>query len=91
MSEIVIEYDGSYPNLCSGELVATIDGKRWEFPIYCMSPGGSIIFDDDGNENITQGPWSISSWPEGFPEGMKNELTDAVNSNVTWGNCGGCI
>ena len=91
MAEIKIEYDGAYPNLCSGKLIATIDGKRWEFPDYCMSPGGSVWFDDDWCEHVEQGPWSISDWPQGFPEELKGELVDAVNENVTWGNCGGCV
>jgi len=91
VSEIIIEYDGAYPNLCSGKLIATIDGKRWEFPDYCMSPGGSVSFDEDWNAEVTQGEWSISDWPNDFPESLKSELVDAVNANVTWGNCGGCV
>jgi hypothetical protein len=91
MIEINIEYDGAYPNLCAGKLIATIDGRRWVFPDYCMSPGGSVSFDDDFNEHVTQGPWSISDWPKGFPEEMKEQLVEAVNENVTWGNCGGCV
>jgi len=91
MSEILIEYNGEYPNLCSGKLIATIDGRRWIFPNYCMSPGGSVSFDSDWNEEVTQGPWSISDWPIGFPGNLKAELIDAVNDKVTWGNCGGCV
>jgi hypothetical protein len=91
MAEILIEYSGAYPNLCSGKLVATIDGKRWEFPDGCMSPGGSEWIDDNLDRHVEKGPWSISDWPQGFPEELKDELTAAVNENVTWGICGGCV
>jgi hypothetical protein len=91
MAKITVEYNGSYPNLCSGQLVATIDGRRWVFPDHCMSPGGSVPFGDEWNEHVTQGPWSISEWPEGFPEDLQSELIEVVNGNVSWGNCGGCV
>ena len=91
MSDIKIEYDGAYPNLCGGKLAATVDGQRWVFPDYCMSPGGSVSFDEDWSETVTQGPWSICGWPPLFPEDKKAELLDAVNSQVEWGNCGGCV
>lgn len=90
MADIKIDYNGAYPNLCSGKLIATIDGRKWVFPDYCMSPGGSVWFDDDWCKHVEQGPWSISGWPADFPKDLKAELTDAVNSQVTWGNCGGC-
>ena len=91
MTNIYIEYDGEYPNLCCGSLFATINGKRWEFPAYCMRPGGNVWFDDDGLEVVEDGPWSISEWPDGFPKDMKDALIDAVNESVAWGNSGGCV
>jgi len=46
---IKIDYDGAYPNLCSGKLTVTVEGseikranKVWSFPSHCMSPGGGI-------------------------------------------------
>jgi hypothetical protein len=91
MNQIKIVYDGSYPNLCSGKLAVYIGEDRWVFPDYCMSPGGSVSFDDEWNEEVTQGPWSISEWPLLFPEELKEEVINAVNSQVEWGNCGGCV
>lgn len=91
MAEITIEYDGSYPNLCSGVLVVVVDGERWKFPPHCMSPGGSVSFDDDWSETVTQGAWDIGEWPHLFPEELKHDVINAVNCQVEWGNCGGCV
>ena len=85
-----IEYDGRWPNLCSGNLVVTLDGKRWEFPRSCLSSGGTAGC--SGSESYcTQGPWSINEWPEGFPEDKKQYTISEVNGTITWGCCGGCI
>ena len=86
-----IEYDGGYPNLCSGGLVVTIDGKRWVFPSHCLSSGGSVWFDAGWSEHIESGPWSISEWPEDFPEDLKEETEREVNYQIPWGCCGGCV
>ena len=88
---IIVEYDGEYPNLCSGQLNVVIDGRRWVFPGHCMAPGGSVSFTDDWAEVVTQGPWSIEKWPPLFPEDKKGEVLSAVNDHVEWGNCGGCV
>ena len=55
---IEIDYDGEWPNLCSGRLIVTINGKQWEFPNYCLSSGGSVSFDKHYNETINYGPWT---------------------------------
>jgi len=89
--DIKIEYDGAYPNLCSGTLVVEIDGKRWIFPSYCMASGGSVSFDESWNEHVSSGPWSLDEWPDGFPESDKARVIDAINSAVEWGCCGGCV
>ena len=85
-----VSYDGAYPNLCSGQLVMAIDGARVDFPSHCLSSGGSVSFDKDWSENVTDGPWSISQYPEGFPEELKAAAVDLVNENVPYGCCGGC-
>lgn len=89
--KITVKYDGRYPNLCRGTLVVTIDGKEWTFPNYCLSSGGCVSFDDDWQEEVTGGPWKITDWPDGFPEEHKVATLDAVNDQVEWGCCGGCI
>ena len=88
---IKVKYDGSYPNLCSGKLILIIDDKEWVFPDYCLSSGGGVSFNEDWEENVTSGEWSITDYPEGFPEDMKQAAEDAVNSEIDFGCCGGCV
>lgn len=91
MNEIEIKYDGRYPNLCSGKLIAIIDGKEWIFPDHCLSSGGYVSFDDNWSEEVGQGPWSISEYPDDFPENLKQAVEDAVNESIPHGCCGGCV
>jgi hypothetical protein len=86
-----IEYNGKYPNLCSGNLVVIIDDKRWEFPDYCLSSGGSVWFNGEWQEHVSHGPWSIYEWPEGFPEALKDSVIEEINYQISHGCCGGCI
>jgi hypothetical protein len=86
-----VSYDGAYPNLCSGDLVLAIDGEPIAFPSHCLSSGGSVSFDEEWNENVSEGDWSISEWPSDFPEELKNEALDIVNGNISHGCCGGCV
>jgi hypothetical protein len=87
---IIVKYSGKYPNLCSGQLIVDIDGATWTFPDYCLSSGGSITFDGDWNENVTNGRWSICKWLENFPEELKEAVLAEVNASVRHGCCGGC-
>lgn len=89
--DIKVKYNGSYPNLCSGKLIVIIDGVSWEFPPYCLRSGGGVSFDENWNENVWQGEWSISDWPEEFLEELKEVVLDAVNEQIKHGCCGGCI
>ena len=82
-----VSYDGGYPNLCSGALVLSLAGKDVEFPNYCMSSGGTVIRTEDGDMDITEGPWEIIDWPEE----RKQIAESVVNSNVVQGCWGGCI
>ena len=84
-------YDGKYPNLCSGELIFLLGGEKIVFPKYCLSSGGGVSFSKDWEEHVSSGNWTISDWPENFPEGLKQEAEDLVNSNVRKGCCGGCV
>lgn len=86
--KILVEYDGKYPNLCSGTLKITIDDVEYVFPSQSLSSGGSIKSNYDGTY---KGPWTISEWPECFPEILKLHVEKAVNKNVEHGCCGGCI
>lgn len=89
--DIKIEYNGRFPNLCSGDLVVTIDDVRWNFPSYCLSSGGNVWFDDEWSEHVEEGEWTISEYPLNFPEELKAAVLDAVNERIPYGCCGGCV
>jgi hypothetical protein len=86
-----VSYNGAYPNLCRGKLIMELDGNKIIFPEYCLSSGGSVSFTDDWEEIVTKGEWSIDSFPENFPEELKQEAENLVNENINFGCCGGCI
>lgn len=88
---IKIEYDGAYPNLCSGKLVVFVDGKRWEFPKYCLTSHGGVWFDDDWGEHIDLGEWSVDKWPDKFPDNLKTIVEREINECIPHGCCGGCL
>ena len=94
---IKIDYDGFFPNLCSGNLNVTIDDKTWDFGKYALISGGHICggAHTDWDMWAEYGPWSIDedAWPEGFPEDeyLRLNVLEAVNGQVSWGCCGGCI
>jgi hypothetical protein len=89
--EIHVKYDGAYPNLCAGSLQVTIGKKVWNFPKYCMQSGGNVGFTKERDEIVTCGDWSITEFPEGFPEKYESAVVDAVNEQVQHGCCGGCV
>ncbi len=71
---------------CSGDLEVVIDGTKWKFPKRALVTGGYVVWDDVGF-----GPWNINKWPDGFPEELKEATLKAVNEQVKWGCCGGCV
>lgn len=84
-----VSYDGAFPNLCSGTLVLRIDGVERTMPPYCMISGGSVWFDEDLSEHVTQGEWRVI-----VPDDLKayeQEIISCVNANVPHGCCGGCV
>lgn len=84
-----VSYDGEFPNLCSGTLVLRIDGETVQMPDYCMRSGGSVWFDDEWNEHVTSGEWSVEV--PAWLESLQNEIERVVNDNVRCGCCGGCV
>lgn len=87
-----IDYNGRYPNLCSGQLIVTIDGVEWRFPEYCLRSGGSCYFTNNyRDEHVKKGDWSVTDWPEGFPEDQKEAVINEINAVLPKGCCGGCI
>ncbi len=88
-----IEYDGSYPNLCSGHLIVHIDDTKYDFGCYCLSSGGGISFDADFSEIVTSGPWTLveDSIPSDFPKDRLPELRNLIDSEIPQGCCGGYV
>lgn len=84
-----VSYDGAFPSLCSGTLVLRIDDEEVEFPKCCMYSGGSVWFDDEWNEHVGIGKWSVNV-PEKYAN-LKDEIERCVNEHVEWGCCGGCV
>lgn len=90
---IKINYDGKYPNLCSGRLIVYIDGEKWDFGTHCLVSGGCIKRDKDWNMWTEQGDWYIrdEDYPKDFPEEYKELVINEINACIPHGCCGGCI
>ena len=87
-----VSYNGGYPNLCSGKLIMKLNGKRIEFPDYCLRSGGSWYFTNGySEEHVEEGEWEIEEFPKNFPEELKEKANELVNNNVPFGCCGGCL
>ena len=83
-----VSYSGSYPCLCGGNLIVRIDGKEVDLG-KCLLSGGSVTFDDDWNECVEKGAWSVYLSEE--YRQYEEEITRLVNENVKFGCCGGCV
>lgn len=96
-----VNYTGSYPCLCSGEVTLKIDGEIIKFckyksdserngrPYLSLISGGEAYFDSDYNTIITYGPWGINLDPR-YAE-LEKEILEVINDNVPEGCCGGCL
>lgn len=84
-----VSYDGAFPNLCSGTLVLKINGEVRTMPDYCLHSGGGVYFDEDWNETVTSGRWSITL-PDDL-EPLRDEIEECINENIPYGCCGGCV
>ena len=87
---ITLTYDGYWPNSCSGNLIVTIDEMTYHLG-NCLCSGGSVWFDEEWCEHVESGPWSINEWPDNFPKEYQQQVIDAVNLEIGWGCCGGCV
>lgn len=90
---IKIKYDGYYPNLCRGHLEVWVDEKYYDFGEYCLISGGAVSFDENWEEHITKGDWSIDeeNIPKDFPKELLPELLEEINIQIPHGCCGGCV
>lgn len=87
-----VEYDGCYPNLCSGDLIISVNGLRYTIKKYSLISGGSVWFDDDWNEHVEHGLWTIRE--DALPDELKihkEKIEKVINENIPEGCCGGCV
>jgi len=87
-----VSYDGKWPCLCHGTLIIKVDGKIYSFR-NAMISGGCIMGGPSTDWNMwsEQGPWELDLEEHPELEQYKEEITRAVNENVEYGCCGGCI
>lgn len=88
-----ISYDGEPPTLCSGSLTIEIAGVQFRLPEHTFESGGSVTFDDEWEETITEGPWKFDEYAE-IPEELepfREKILEVMNENVEHGCCGGCV
>lgn len=90
-----VSYNGRYPNLCSGDLVLSVDGEEVTIGRYgALSSGGSVWFSNGyAEEHVEHGEWSLgyAFENEEFSEEEKARILELVNENIPEGCCGGCI
>lgn len=95
-----VSYSGKYPNLCGGILVLDVKGKKYTFGGYgsghfrsFWSSGGGCGFSKNYNDSyVNHGEWRIdvARLPKELEE-YANEIDEALNKNVSFGCCGGCL
>lgn len=97
-----ISYTGKYPNLCTGDLILEVDGKRYTFGLILnrenilptfWDSGGSCGFSKDYSESyVYPGKWIINA--DELPQELQkyaDEIDELFNENVPYGCCGGCL
>lgn len=86
---------------CDSKLKVTIDGEsfiigeiiEFEGERYCphLHSGGDVWFDEEMDEHIESGPWTVDNIPEKFIC-VKELLEEKINEIMPFqGCCGGCV
>ena len=90
---ITVDYNGKYPNLCSGVLRVEVSGIWYNFGQHVLHSGGSVSFDEDWCEHVAHGDWTIDDedWPINFPMELREATLEEINSVIPHGCCGGCV
>ena len=93
MEKLKIEYNGSWPCLCMGQLKVWIGETLYDFGKHILITGGRICKDKDCNMWAEKWTWSINrdNIPENFPEDRIEDLLREINNTIPQGCCGGCI
>lgn len=82
----------SYYSLCSSRITVSIDGNWVTLSKYSLRTGGSVWFDDDYNEHVECGEWTIDD--DALPSNLshlKEKVEKVINDNFPQGCCGGCV
>lgn len=100
-----IDYDGKYPNLCTGVLTLKINGVIHKFNSYNKHlegnpylekfwvTGGNCGFTNGYMDSyVNRGEWEVNvgHLPD-FLKPYADELIELFNDNVPYGCCGGCL
>lgn len=86
--EIVVEYDGSYPSTCMGNLKITVDEKEIYNESCCCRSTGTVWFDEDWDEHVESGKliWE-DAWK--FEKDIQEAVAEKLQNYAVC--CGGCI
>jgi Ribonuclease G/E len=88
MDNIQVEYDGRYPNACSGRLTIKKDGELIYQERHCCRSTGCVWFDDEWGEHVVSGEllWEdANQFDEEVQEAVRQRLSQVAVC------CGGCI
>ena len=58
--------------------------------LFVCTYGCFASFDEDWNEMVGVGDWSVE-FPKDFPEELKDKVLNCINEEIPHGCCGGCI
>lgn len=88
MRDIKVEYDGKYPNTCSGRLKIWVNSELIYSKEFCCHSTGSVWFDDDWSEHIEEGEliWGDANQ---FDEEIQQAVRDKLSCVGVC--CGGCV
>ena len=90
MRDIKVEYDGEYPNTCSGNLKIYLDNKLIYDKEFCCNSTGSVWLDDEWQEHVEEGELV---WDGMEAKKFDKDIVDAVNKKLSEFHvcCGGCV
>ena len=88
--KIEVEYDGAYPNTCSGTLTVRVNGKEVYKQSGCCSSSGRVWFDEEWGSHIDNG---TLTWDEDEASQFDDEIRESVRDLLATFEvcCGGCI
>ena len=104
MTAELVSYDGAYPNLCYGTMIATINGRKVSFgytykenlleenyPPFWHSTGGLA----PDYSCAIGGDWAMdTAYKEDYPDDVWESLPSLIsqmNEKINKPCCGGCI